>query len=169
MQEAKNKGGRPFRYGEPTKAVRVPESRIEQIQYFVENGSLELPLYSSRVPAGFPSPADDHMDTKLDLNTYLIAHPAASFYFWVEGDSMEDAEIFDGQLAIADRSLEAKSGSIVVAVVNGEQTIKRLCIEGGRTYLKPENQKYKPIEITESTELQIIGVVLSTITVRRIK
>lgn len=169
MQEVKRKGGRPFRYGEPTKAVRVPESRVKFVQHYVESGSLELPLYTSRVPAGFPSPADDHMDTKLDLNTYLIAHPAASFLFWVEGDSMEGAEIFDGQLAIADRSLYAKHGSIVIAVVNGEQTIKRLCIEGDKTYLRPENAKYQPIEISDSTELQIIGVVLSTITVRRIK
>ena len=83
------------------------------------------PLFSSGVSAGFPSPAEDHIDRKLDLNELLIQHPVATFFVRVAGESMKDAGINHGDILVVDRSLEAVSGKIVIAIVNGELTVKR--------------------------------------------
>jgi len=125
--------------------------------------TVPLPLYTSRIAAGFPSPADDHLEAPLDLNEHLVKHPAATFVVRVDGDSMTGAGIHDGDLLVVDRSLEAKSGSIVVAVVNGEMTVKRLLIDRKRIRLVPENQAYKPIEIGDFSELVVWGVVAHVI------
>ena len=125
--------------------------------------TLLLPLYTSRIAAGFPSPADDHLEAPLDLNEHLIKHPAATFVVKVDGDSMIGAGIYSGDLLVVDRSLEAQSGHIVVAVVNGELTVKRLVIERKRARLVPENPAYKPIEIKDGLELVIWGVVAHVI------
>ena len=122
-----------------------------------------LPLYTSSIAAGFPSPADDHLEAPLDLNEHLIKHPAATFVVKVDGDSMIGAGIYSGDLLVVDRSLEAQSGHIVVAVVNGELTVKRLVIERKRARLVPENPAYKPIEIKDGLELVIWGVVAHVI------
>ena len=124
---------------------------------------LPLPLYTSRIAAGFPSPADDHLEAPLDLNAHLVKHPAATFVVRVDGDSMAGAGIYNGDLLVVDRSLDAKSGHIVVAVVNGEMTVKRLLIERKRIRLVPENPAYKPIEIREGADLVIWGVVAHVI------
>ena len=125
--------------------------------------TLLLPFYTSRIAAGFPSPADDHLEAPLDLNEHLIKHPAATFVVKVDGDSMIGAGIYSGDLLVVDRSLEAQSGHIVVAVVNGELTVKRLVIERKRARLVPENPAYKPIEIKDDLELVIWGVVAHVI------
>lgn len=124
---------------------------------------LARPLFLSRVPAGFPSPADDYLEGKLDLNEHLIQHKAATFFVRVSGSSMEGAGIFDGDLLIVDRALETKHKSIVVAVVNGEFTVKRIKKEKGRVWLIPENDKFKPIELKEGTECEVWGVVTNVI------
>jgi SOS-response transcriptional repressor LexA len=90
-----------------------------------------LPLFGSRIPAGFPSPADDDLEGTIDLNAQLIRHPAATFFLRVQGDSMTGAGIHDGDLLVVDREREARSGSIVVAAVDGELTLKRLKIDRG--------------------------------------
>lgn len=125
--------------------------------------ALPLPLYTSHIAAGFPSPADDHLEAPLDLNERLVKHPAATFVVKVDGDSMTGAGIYNGDLLVVDRSLEAKSGSIVVAVVAGELTVKRLWMRGKRIRLMPENPAYQPIEICEGSDLVIWGVVAHVI------
>ena len=126
--------------------------------------SLRLPLYASRLHAGFPSPADDYLEGKIDLNLYLAEHPAATFLVRIEGDSMTGAGIFPGDIAIVDRSLvasdlQAMHNRIVLAVLDGEFTIKRLCAKGKFIQLVPENDKYEPITLSEDSDFTIWGVV----------
>jgi len=122
-----------------------------------------LPLYQSSVAAGFPSPAEGEIDQELDLNTFLIKHPAATFFLKVAGDSMINAGIHHQDILIVDRSLEPVHGKIVIASVNGELTVKRLKRDGGKVFLIAENEAYKPIEITEEMDLRIWGVVTNVI------
>ena len=124
---------------------------------------LELPLQNCSVPAGFPSPAEDYVEHKLDLNSYLVTHPAATFFVRTSGNSMTGAHIHDGDLLIVDRSLEATHGDIVIAVVQGEITVKRLHYQRGEVALVPENAGYKTIFINEHSELHIWGVVTNVI------
>tara|TARA_B110000438_G_C15547314_1_gene535397 strand:- start:84 stop:521 length:438 start_codon:yes stop_codon:yes gene_type:complete len=125
--------------------------------------SLTLDLYSNPVSAGFPSPAEDHLDSSLDLNEYLIKHPAATFYIYAKGHSMNDVGIYDGDVMIVDRSLEAKSKDVIIAVINGEFTVKRIHIKNNTIYLIPENKKFTPILIVDDMDFQIWGVVTHTI------
>jgi len=118
-----------------------------------------IPLFDIPVAAGFPSPAENSIEQKLDLNCHLIKNPAATFFLRVSGDSMQGAGIHNNDLLIVDRSLEPLSGRIVIASVNGELTVKRLKREGPKWWLVPENSKYPPIDITEEMELRIWGVV----------
>jgi len=122
----------------------------------------KVPAYSG-VAAGFPSPADDFIEDKLDLNEKLIKHPAATFFVRVAGHSMIKAGIYSGDLLIVDRSLEAISGNIVVAVLNGDFTVKRFSKRGKRLFLVPENSNYNPIEITDESNFQVWGVVTNVI------
>jgi DNA polymerase V len=159
--------GRPKgigKYNEATKPMRIPLSKINEVQKFVEEGiSYKLPLYGCKVRAGFPSPADDYIESYLDLNSHLIMHPSATFFVRASGDSMIKAGISDGDLLIVDRSIEPTHGRIVIAAVNGELTVKRLSLANGKTQLLPENDQYPPILITEDLELVIWGVVLHNI------
>ena len=103
-----------------------------------------LPLYSSKVQAGFPSPADDYIERYLDLNAEYIKHPAATFMVTATGESMIDVGIFNGDVLLVDRSLEVYDGSIVVAALDGELTVKRLSRKGGLVRLMPANPKFSP-------------------------
>lgn len=118
-----------------------------------------IPFYMSKVPAGFPSPGDDYIEKYLDLNQHLIKHPAATFMVRASGDSMIGAGIRSGDLLIVDRSLDAKHGKIVIAAIDGELTVKRFSKVGQRLQLLPENPAYKPIDITNTHELVIWGIV----------
>ena len=125
---------------------------------------LRLPLIGSRVEAGFPSPADDFIERSLDLNEELVANPIATFFVRASGHSMDGAGIHDGDLLIVDRSRTPTSGNIVVAVVDGGLTVKRLAKHGMRASLLPDpsgedQNAYKPIEITIETDAIIWGVV----------
>jgi len=124
---------------------------------------VEFPLFVVRVAAGFPSPADDYIENTLDLNDFLIEHPAATFFVRVTGDSMIGAGINSGDILIVDRALSARSGSIIVAVVNGEFTVKRLSRINRGIFLLPENPAYEPIEITEGSGFEVWGVVAHVI------
>jgi DNA polymerase V len=163
----RDNAGRPKgqgKYGEETKPLRVPVSRIEDIKAFLDGGaSYKLPLYASTVRAGFPSPADDYIEMHLDLNSHLIKHPAATFFVTASGDSMTGAGISSGDMLVVDRSLEATHGKIVIAAINGELTVKRLSRIAGKIQLLPENTNYKPIEITGDEDLVIWGVVTHVI------
>ena len=124
---------------------------------------IKVPLYASAVSAGFPSPADDYLELSLDLNKYLIKHPAATFYVRVKGDSMINAGIHDGDLLIVDKSVEPENDDVVVCVINGEFTVKRLKKVNGEIYLIPENSHYQAVKISENMDFQVWGVVTYTI------
>ena len=123
----------------------------------------KLPVFLGRLPAGFPSPADDYLEGKLDLNRHLIKHPAATFFVRVTGDSMIGAGIHSGDLLVVDRSLEPADKNVVVAVLDGELTVKRLFKQHGVLRLLPENLNYQPIEITAQQSIEIWGVVTNVI------
>jgi DNA polymerase V len=123
----------------------------------------KLPVFLERVPAGFPSPAGDYMEGKLDLNQYLIKHPAATFFLRVTGDSMTEAGIHSGDLLIVDRSLEPSDGNIVIAVLDGELTVKQLERRKGKLRLLPANKNYEPLEVSEQQSFEIWGVVTHVI------
>lgn len=117
------------------------------------------PLFLETIPAGFPSPASDYIDQRLDLYDYLGVHSEATFFLRVQGDSMQGAGIYDGDLLVVDRSQTAKSGHVVIAVIDGEFTVKRLQKSSGRTWLQAENPSYPPIELRDGQELEVWGVV----------
>jgi DNA polymerase V len=161
-------------HGEPTHPIRLPVSAIPAVRAWLAARlplpvdaltvspcpvALALPLYGSRISAGFPSPADDDLEGTLDLNEHLVQHPAATFFVRVQGDSMIGAGIHHGDLLVVDRALEAKSGSIVVAVVDGELTVKRLKIAGERVWLMAENPAFAPLELRDGQALHLWGVV----------
>ena len=123
----------------------------------------ELKILSHRISAGFPSPAGDYAEDGLDLNNYLVQNKPATFMFTVRGESMIDAGICDADKVVVDRALKAKHNDIVVAVVDGEYTIKRLYKYRGRIELRPENPNYQPITFSEGNELQIWGVVVGVV------
>ena len=118
-----------------------------------------LPLFLSGVSAGFPSPADDYIERNLDLNQHLIKNPAATFFVRVAGDSMTGAGINHDDILIVDRSLNAASGRIIIASLNGELTVKRLLIKGGHYRLVAENPAYEPIELSPDNPFEVWGVV----------
>lgn len=124
---------------------------------------IEPPLFSNKVRAGFPSPAEDHIEQKLDLNQFLIKHPAATFFVRVEGDSMKNAGISNGDILIVDRAITPQSGQIIIAILNGEFTVKRVKKQEKRLFLIPENPEFPLMEVTEESDFQVWGVVTYTI------
>ena len=130
-----------------------------------KNNSLEtLPYVLSRISAGFPSPADDYIENNLSISELLIKNQLSTFLMKASGESMIEAGINDGDVLVVDRSLEARSRDIVIAIFEGNLTVKRLIIKAdGSAILKAENPLYKNILISEYTELEIWGVVTSAI------
>lgn len=122
-------------------------------------GEILLPLFTAKVPAGFPSPADDFIDKKLDLNELLVKHPASTFFVRVEGDSMVGAGINSGDILVVDRSLEPADNKIVIAIIDGELTVKRIRKMKNKILLVPENPRFRPIEVPEEAGLAVWGVV----------
>jgi len=120
-------------------------------------------LFDARVSAGFPSPAADYEEDRLDLNKHLIRHPAATFFVRAIGDSMIGAGIHCGDLLVVDRSLEARDKSVVIAAVNGELTVKRIRISNKKITLVPENESYSAQEVGGNVEFEVWGVVTSVI------
>ena len=166
-------------YGEETKVIRVPRSSVSYIKKYINlsrSSNVEevnlaykntthnpLVLFEHKVPAGFPSPADDHVEKRLDLNEYLIKKSDATFFVKIKGDSMVDASINDGDIVIVDRSMQAKVGDIVLASVDGNFTIKTLSKYKLNPRLLPANEKYKPIEINDNTQFELWGVVTGAV------
>lgn len=146
-------------YGESTKPIRIPISKIDAVKSFLDDALQLPPLYTSTVRAGFPSPADDYIEKRLDLNSHLIKHPAASFFVTASGDSMCKAGIHSGDLLVVDRSIHPENNHIVIAALNGDLTVKRLSRAQGRVRLMPENDEFEPIDISSEDELVIWGVV----------
>ena len=175
--------GRPkgtgSKFKEPTVVKRIPQSRVPEVEALIARpqehlhggtkvsnnnvvdirvaapspGKQECPLFASRVPAGFPSPADDYIEMHLDLNEYLVEQPAATYHVRVSGDSMVGAGIMDGDILVVNRSQEASHKAIVVAIVDGEPTVKRLYWQNSVIQLQPENPVYPAIRISAEQDL----------------
>jgi DNA polymerase V len=133
--------------------------RITQIWRHEGGTRMEIPLFTAGVSAGFPSPADDFVDRSLDLNEFLIKHPAATYFVKVEGTSMIGSGIHPGDILIVDRAIEPSDSSIVIAVLNGEFLVKRFRRDSNGCRLLPENPSYKAIELKEGMHLEVWGVV----------
>ena len=123
----------------------------------------KIPLLNDSVSAGFPSPADDYTEESIDLNEHLISNPFSTFFLRVKGDSMINAGIKDKDLIIVDKSLIAKPGNIIIAMIDGEFTIKRLSIKNNELYLKAENHNYPDFRFKNHIDIQIWGVVIYSI------
>jgi len=155
--------GRPKLYKSPTKTVRLPIDEIDSVMRFIENKDFfKLPLYGSKVSAGFPSPADDYIEEYLNLND-LIKHPTTTFFVRVSGHSMKDAGINENDILIVDRSLSPTHGKIVIAVLQGQLTVKRIHKENNKLFLMPANTEFSPIEVKEEDDIHIWGVVTKVI------
>lgn len=184
MDEPKHGGkrdgaGRKQEYGEATKVLRVPESRIVEIREYLKKTKkeievsdirqidptthVEIPLAIERVQAGFPSPAQDYIDKKLDLNEHLIHNVNATFMVRVNSLSMIGIGLDINDELIVDRSLEAKHRDIVIALVDNDFTVKRLMIDSDERWLKAENPEFSDIHLEEGQELVIWGVVTRVI------
>ncbi|NUN64755.1 translesion error-prone DNA polymerase V autoproteolytic subunit [Pseudanabaena biceps] len=188
--------GRPVgtgKYGETTKAVRLPVSIADEILNALANDNtfkivqnIEptvsepttaiasifrtksqtkclVPLYLNPVAAGLPVTTEDYVEGNIDLNRHLVKHPEATFLVRVVGESMRDVGIHPNDLLVVDRSVEAISGKVVIAVVNGELTVKRLRKHRDKLWLMPENPDFQPIEIDENADFHIWGVVTNVI------
>lgn len=125
----------------------------------LSESSIEIPLASTGVSAGFPSPAEDYLDGMLDLNKHLIKHPASTFFARVDGESMKNASINDGDLLVIDKSIEPYDGCIAVCYIDGDFTLKRVDLTDGKIVLMPDNEAYKPIEVKPDDEFAVWGVV----------
>ena len=123
----------------------------------------KIPLLTDSVSAGFPSPADDYTEENIDLNEHLISNPFSTFFLRVKGDSMINAGIKDKDLIIVDKSLTARPGNIIIAMIDGEFTIKRLSIKNNELYLKAENHNYPDFRFKNHIDVQIWGVVIYSI------
>ncbi|MBN8702738.1 MAG: translesion error-prone DNA polymerase V autoproteolytic subunit [Bacteroidetes bacterium] len=142
---------------EPTQGLKITPINGLELK------KISIPILSSKVPAGFPSPAESFLDDPINLHDFLFKNPSSTYCFWVEGASMIEAGILDGDLVICDYSLEPHNGDIVVGVIDGEFTLKQIHVSSGKLYLKPRNEKFKPIEITENMNFKIHGIITNTI------
>jgi DNA polymerase V len=169
--------GRKPLYAEPTKVIRVPESRVLEIKNYLSGSNnakfndvvsitlvnpssvMSIPLASEKVAAGFPSPAQDYVEKTLDMNEHLIQNEAATFIVKVASLSMRDAGIDIDDELVVDRSIEAKHEDIVIALIDNEFTVKRLMLEADKRWLKAENPEYSDIHLKDGQEMIIWGVV----------
>jgi len=122
-----------------------------------------IPLLSHSISAGFPSPADDYIEENIDLNEYLITNPFSTFFLRVKGDSMIDSGINDKDLIIVDKSLTPRPGNIVIAMIDGEFTVKRFSIKNNKLYLKAENHNYPDLNLEDYDDIHIWGVVIYSV------
>ncbi len=147
------------------KIHKIKNEKIELDIFLPETATeLELPLIGAKIKAGFPSPADDYVEERLDLNKYLIKNPASTFFARVSGDSMIGSGIYDGDILIIDRSVQPNNNSILVCAIDGEFTIKRIKkIDKDTIYLMPDNPDFEPIKVSRDNDLIIWGVVIYSI------
>ncbi|CDZ76793.1 LexA repressor [Legionella massiliensis] len=154
--------GRPKSEG--VKLVRVPLSKIDAVLAVRDRDYHHtMPLYSSKVAAGYPTPTDDSIEEGINLQEFLVKKPSKTFAVNANGDSMIDAGIKSGDMLIVDSSQPGKSGQIIIAVVNGELTVKFLSIRAEQIYLLPANPLFSPIEVSEDADFKILGVVIHVI------
>jgi DNA polymerase V len=146
--------------------MKVKQMRAsDKIDLFIPevSGELYLVLVDAGISAGFPSPAEDYLDLKLDLNRELIKNPSSTFFGRVNGDSMIDAGIHDGDILVIDKSLNPKENSILVCCIDGEFTVKKITKKGNNLYLLPQNPAFRPIKISPESDFRLWGVVTYSI------
>ncbi|CAO4134683.1 LexA family protein [Methylorubrum extorquens] len=143
----------------------VARVRLHTVAELLQEGfsTVRVPLMGQALCAGFPSPADDFLEGALELPRWLVPNPPATFLWRIAGDSMRDAGIFDGDLACVDRSLKPSHGSVVVAAVDGEMSIKRMVVERNRAHLSFDNAELPVFALEELAEVNVWGVVRFTI------
>lgn len=146
-------------YGEPTERIRVPASMVDEIKRFATKRSFTLPVYSSRVQAGYAMPADDHVEDRIDLMSFLGDDLEDAFVVYATGDSMKDAGIFDGDPLLVKPKKKPGHGKIVVAAIDGQVTVKFLILKQGKPFLMPANPAFNEIPIDPETGVVIWGVV----------
>lgn len=177
IRSRKGIGGRPR--GAPTAVVRLPlpvaaiarrlardTLRAGDINEFLDvrpESRIAVPFATAPAECGFPSPADDYLDNPLDFNELLVSNPAATFAVRLAGESMIGAGLFPGDIAVVDRSVNPTNNCIVLALLDGEFTVKRYRRTGGTVTLSPENAKFSPITITAERSFEIWGVVTRSI------
>ncbi|WP_439882308.1 LexA family protein [Pontibacter sp. MBLB2868] len=142
-----------------TKVIPI-RSRLLETYSITDLPGVEIPVYASYVSAGFPSPADDYLEDRIDLSKYLIQNPTSTFMMRVKGNSMMDAQINDGDMLVIDKALKPADGYPVVCFLDGEFTVKTFKLTDGKAYLVPANPAYKAIEITDEMDMRVWGVVV---------
>lgn len=160
--------GRPSgtgKWGEATKPVRVPESKIDAVKAFVA-GDIEaptLPLFANTVQAGAPVMAEEQVDAYVNLHEHLVPNPDSSFFARAQGESMRDAGIFDGDMLVIEQCDSARNGQVIIASVDGALTVKRFNQDGTGIQLLSENPDFSPIIITPENDFAILGIVTNVI------
>jgi len=142
---------------------KMKKLKVKAIYPVSTDEELELLVFYPKIQAGFPSPADDYLTEKLDLNKYLIKNKATTYCVRVEGDSMTGAGIYSGDILIVDRSIQPRENLIVIAILDGELTVKWLKRKNGKLYLCPDNTDFTPLHISEESDFKIWGVVIHCI------
>jgi len=160
-------------FGEPTKVMRIPCSRVQDVILLINSSPLTqvnsandevlIPLYGGKVAAGEAAPTEDHVEEHLNLNSHLIKNPSSTFMVRATGDSMINAGIFQDDIMIVDRDLPVTNGNIVVAAIDGDLTVKRLQRKDNKLLFLPENDNYSPIDATQSENVVIWGTVTNVI------
>ncbi|WP_210489874.1 LexA family protein [Rufibacter aurantiacus] len=141
------------------KIIPIDSSVLELCPVEILEG-LDVPLYASYISAGFPSPADDYLEDKVELSNYLVQNPTSTYMMKVKGNSMQDANIHEGDLLVIDKSLKPRDGLPVVCFLDGEFTVKTFRYISGKVYLEPANPAYPRIEITEEMDMRVWGVIV---------
>ena len=141
------------------KLKHLKHTDVLDIYVLEESVLADIPIFTNSVQAGFPSPAEDYMDLDLNLQDHLIQNPSATFCVRAVGESMKNAGIKSGDIMLVDKSLTPKNRSIVLAVIDGEFTIKRVNVSEKELYLIPENENFSPIKITQEMDFQVWGIV----------
>ena len=137
----------------------MPKHKNLDLFSIIKNTQINTPVFLDKISAGFPSPATDYMENKLDLNEYLIKHPAATFIVKTSGSSMINADIYSGDLLVVDRSLTPRNNNIVIASIFGDLTVKKIKKKDKLFFLVSANEDYPSIEVKEEMECFIWGVV----------
>ena len=145
--------------GEPTQMMRIPISKKEAVKQLIETEEYQVPFFSGTVRAGIPTNVPDEHPDKVGIVNFITDHPEDTYFVTAQGDSMINANIFDGDILVVDTEIEITDKAIVVAAVDNDQTVKRYRVINGKTYLFPENENYKPIDLAEHSSVQIWGVV----------
>jgi len=144
-------------------ALKLNESKTIEIYSALSENELSLPLVSSGISAGFPSPALDFEGITIDLNKHIVKHPSSTFYGKIKGESMKNEGISDGDLIVIDKSIDPSEGRVAVCYLDGEFTIKKIHFDKDTCWLMPANEKYKAIKVTSDNDFVIWGIVTHVI------